>query len=179
MNPDAASVVTASAGTGSPKVYNIGPGQLYPTIESLNWNNVGPGDTVNIYYQPGGYHELFQISTRGTPNAWITINGVPDPTTGALPYISGLNAVLAPQFENHYAPDDGAGDVIIGDRPGQNTGGYKPGYILIQNLQFQDCWEGTAPMPLRTITAHKRPTEPWRGDLYRARRQHHHQELRG
>jgi PKD repeat protein len=137
----AVDVDTASAGTGSPKTYDIGPGEPYPTISSLDWSKLGPGDTVNIHYQPGGYHELFQISTRGTASGWITINGVPDPATGALPVIDGYQATKAPQFVNFYTPVDGSGDVVIGNRPGYAIG-YKPGYILLQNLQFQDCYQG-------------------------------------
>jgi fibronectin type 3 domain-containing protein len=137
----AVDVATASAGTASPRTYDIGPGLTYTNIADLDWTRLGPGDTVNIHYKPGGYHELFQISTRGTAAAWITVNGVPDPSTGALPVIDGYQAVLAPQFVNHYAPLDGSGAVIIGTRPGY-TVGYKPGYILIQNLQFEDCYQG-------------------------------------
>ena len=111
---DGVGVVTSSAGTGSPKTYDIGPGYAYQSIGALDWSKLGPGDTVNIHYKPGGYHEIFQISTRGTPTAWITINGIPDPTTGALPVIDGANAVLASQFQNHYAPLSGSGLLVVG-----------------------------------------------------------------
>jgi VCBS repeat-containing protein len=137
----AVGVATASAGTGSAKTYDIGPGQTYANIADLDWTKVGPGDTVNIHYKPGGYHELFQISTRGTPLAWITINGIPDPATGALPTIDGYQAVLAPQFQNHYTPLHGYGGLVVGLRPGY-TEGYKPGYILVQGLQFQNVYRG-------------------------------------
>src|SRR5262249_5008456 len=132
-------VITASQGTGSPRTYEIGPGQPYQTIGALDWSLLGPGDTVNIHSKPGGYHEIFQIATRGTPAAWITINGVPDPTTGALPVIDGASAVLAPQFQNHYAPLSGSGLLVLGTRPGY-LAGYKPGYIQVQNLQFQNAY---------------------------------------
>jgi hypothetical protein len=138
---DGVGVSTASKGTGSPKTYDIGPGYQYQNLNDLNWSQLGPGDTVNIHYKAGGYHELLLISTRGTPTQWITINGVPDPTTGALPTIDGLNAVVAPQFQDHYDPVDGMGGIVIGTRPGYVTG-YKPGYIQIQNLQIQDVYHG-------------------------------------
>jgi hypothetical protein len=136
---NAIGVTTASAGTGSPKLYDIGPGQAYQNIGDLNWSVLGPGDTVNIHYKPGGYHEIFQVSTRGTAYAWITINGVPDSSTGALPVIDGVNAVLAPQFQNHWAPLSGYGGLVIGARPGYSVG-YKPGFIQVQNLQFQNFY---------------------------------------
>ncbi|QDU24182.1 beta strand repeat-containing protein [Urbifossiella limnaea] len=136
----AVAVVTASAGTGAPRVYDIGPGKPYTSIAALDWSRLGPGDTVNIHYKPGGYHEIFQISTRGTPAAWITVNGVPDPATGALPVIDGANAVMAPQFVSHYAPLSGYGAVVVGARPGFKDG-YKPGYLTIQNLQIQNAYQ--------------------------------------
>jgi hypothetical protein len=132
-------VTTPSAGTGTPKTYDIGPGKTYANIRDLDWSKLGPGDTVNIHFKPGGYRELLQISTRGTANAWITINGVPDPATGALPIIDGANAVLAPQFNSFYPPINGWGVILVGPRPGY-VGGYKPGYIRIQNLQLQHAY---------------------------------------
>ena len=119
---DAVGAVTSSAGTGAPKAYDIGPGYQYTTLGSFNWSQLGPGDTVNIHYKAGGYHEIIQIATRGTPTAWITINGVADPTTGALPVLDGSGAVLAAQFESHSSELLGAGELIIGERPGTRTG---------------------------------------------------------
>jgi len=141
---DQVAVITASAGTGSPQVYDIGPGQTYENIADLNWSKLGPGDTVNIHYKPDGYHELFQISTRGTAEAWITINGIPDPVTGQLPVIDGLEAVLDPQFLSSYAPLHGSGAIVVGTRPGY-VAGYRPGYVTIQNLQVQRAYAGNDP----------------------------------
>ncbi|MBI3860436.1 MAG: fibronectin type III domain-containing protein [Planctomycetia bacterium] len=130
---DAVGVVTSSAGTGSPKTYDIGPGYQYTTLGSFNWSQLGPGDTVNIHYKPGGYNEQLLIDTRGTPAAWITINGVPDPTTGALPILNGAGAVQAAQFQSHSSWLTGAGELIIGLSPGY-VYGYTPGYLKIENL---------------------------------------------
>jgi hypothetical protein len=131
----AVAVATPSAGTTT-TVYNIGPGMTYATPDALNWSLLGPGDTVNIYYTPGGYNDLIQISSRGTASNWITINGIPDPTTGALPIINGDGGVLASQFANFYSPEQGAGVILIG-MPSGYTDGYQPGYIKIQNLEIE------------------------------------------
>lgn len=131
-------VVTASAGTGAPRTYDIGPGRPRSRLADLDWSRLGPGDTVNIHFKPGGYRELVQISTRGTPAAWITVNGVPDPATGELPFIDGRGAVLAPQFRNHYGPVDGSGGIVVGARPGF-AHGYKPGYVAIRGLDVRNC----------------------------------------
>ena len=138
MFGDFVAVATASAGTGTPKTYNIGPGQTYTSINALNWSILGPGDTVNIHYKPGGYKELFQVAVRGTAANWITINGVPD-ANGNLPIIDGKNAVLASQFQNHYAPLSGSGAIVVGTKPGW-TDGYQPGYVKVQNLQIQGAY---------------------------------------
>lgn len=134
----AVGVVTASVGSGTPRVYDIGPGRPLARLADLDWNRLGPGDVVNVHWKPGGYHELLQISCRGTAAAWITINGVPDPVTNALPVIDATDAVLDPQFRNHYAPLHGSGAVVVGARPGFAQG-YKPGFIEIKNLDIRNC----------------------------------------
>jgi hypothetical protein len=132
-------VVTASAGTGGPRTYDIGPGRPLTRLADLDWSSLGPGDTVNVHFKPGGYRELLQIASRGTPVAGITVNGVPDPATGALPVIDARDAVLATQFVNHYAPLHGSGAIVVGARPGYAPG-YKPGYITIRNLDVRNCY---------------------------------------
>ena len=138
---EAVGVVTASAGTSGPKTYDIGPGHPLVRLADLDWSRLGPGDTVNVHAKPGGYHELFQISCRGTADAWITINGVPDPATGELPVIDGRDAVLAPQFRNHWEGLHGFGAVVVGARPGF-TQGYKPGFVTIRGLEIRGCTVG-------------------------------------
>jgi hypothetical protein len=140
---DAVGVVTASTGTGRPQTYDIGPGRPLTRLADLDWARLGPGDTVNIHATPGGYHEIVQISSRGTPAAWITINGVPDPVTGALPVIDGRDAVLAPQFRNHWEGLHGYGAVVVGTRPGFAQG-YKPGYVAIRGLEVRGCAVGNS-----------------------------------
>lgn len=138
---DGVGVVTASAGTGIPKTYDIGPGRPLSRLADLDWSLLGPGDTVNIHAKPGGYHELLQIASRGTAAAWITVNGVPDPVTGALPVIDGRDAILAPQFRNHWSGLHGYGAIVVGTRPGY-AAGYKPGYIAIRGLEVRNCSSG-------------------------------------
>jgi hypothetical protein len=75
--------------------YEVGPGLSYTTLGAVPWYSLGSGDTVNIHYLAGGYHEIIMLSNSGSSNAPITLNGVPDPVTGALPIIDGANAVTA------------------------------------------------------------------------------------
>lgn len=136
-------VVTASAGTGSVRTWDIGPGRPLTRLADLDWSRLGPGDTVNIHFKPGGYHELVQIAGRGTPAGWITVNGVPDPVTGAVPVIDGEDAVLAPQFRNHWEGLHGYGGIVVGARPGF-VPGYKPGYVAIRGLEIRNCSVGNS-----------------------------------
>jgi len=140
---EAVAAVTASAGTGGPRTYDIGPGRPLSRLADLDWSRLGPGDTVNIHSKPGGYHELLQIAGRGTADAWITVNGVPDPVTGDLPIIDGRDAVLDPQFRNHWAGLHGYGGVVVGTRPGYASG-YKPGYVAIRGLEIRGCASGNS-----------------------------------
>lgn len=140
---EAVAAVTASAGTGGPKTYDIGPGRPLSRLADLDWSRLGPGDTVNIHSKPGGYRELLQIAARGTADAWITVNGVPDPVSGDLPIIDGRDAVLDPQFRNHWAGLHGYGAVVVGTRPGYASG-YKPGYIAIRGLDVRGCAVGNS-----------------------------------
>ena len=40
-----------------PSTYNVGPGEQFTTIGAVPWNNLQPGDTVNIYWQATPYYE--------------------------------------------------------------------------------------------------------------------------
>ena len=73
--------------------YEVGPGLACTNLAAVPWNSLAPGDTVNIHYQAGGYHEVILLSNSGVSNAPVTINGVADPITGALPVIDGQNAI--------------------------------------------------------------------------------------
>ena len=59
--------------------YDAGPGQTYTNLAAVPWSTLAAGDTVNIHYQPGGYHEIVLLANSGVPGAPITINGVADP----------------------------------------------------------------------------------------------------
>src|SRR5260370_34341053 len=54
--------------------YNVGAGLAYPTIGAVPWNNLQPGDVVNINWQANPYHEKIILSNSGTPTQPIVIN---------------------------------------------------------------------------------------------------------
>ena len=116
--------------------YEVGPGQSHTNLGSVPWGSLNPGDTVNIHYQPGGYHEIVLLSNSGTTNAPITINGVPDPVTGALPLLDGQDAVTATNtaWNDMALNTDG---VLVVSRAANQPYGYIPSWIVIQNLHVR------------------------------------------
>ena len=90
-------ILALAVSTARATTYNVGPRAGYlPKLASVPWGGLLPGDTVNIYPQAGGYHELIQISASGTAANPITIRGIADPITGALPVIDGNGAIMDP-----------------------------------------------------------------------------------
>ena len=83
--------------------YNIGPGQTYTSLGSFTWSSLQPGDTVDIHWQSGGYHEKLLLTESGTTSEPINIVGVPGPN-GELPIIDGENATTSSQFQYFYNP---------------------------------------------------------------------------
>ena len=138
---------TASPGTGTAKVYSIGPGTAYPSIASLDWTKLGPGDVVEIFPNKDAsgnlipYRENFLISVRGTASNPIRIVGMPDLATGAMPVFNGQGATTAPQFQSH-STQLGGDDILIGTRIHNNQWGWNPGYLQISGLELTGAYRG-------------------------------------
>ena len=120
-------------------VYNIGPSQPYTTIGSFPWSSLQPGDTVDIHWQAGGYHEKLLISESGTASAPINIVGLPGPN-GQKPIIDGENATTSSQFQYWYNPIQEDAVVLIA-RSATEASGYQPSYINISNLEIKDGYQ--------------------------------------
>jgi hypothetical protein len=134
---------TLLAGSLLAATYEVGPGQTYTNLGSVPWMGLAAGDSVNIHYRPGGYHEIVMLSNSGTSNAPITLNGIPDPATGALPTIDGANAVTASSvpWRSLFFNFEG---VIVVSRALGTAYGYIPSWIVIQNLHLQNADPGHA-----------------------------------
>lgn len=131
-----------SAGT----TYEVGPSQTYSNLSSVPWTSLQPNDIVNVHYKPGGYHEIVLLSNSGASNAPITIHGVPDPVTGALPVLDGSNAVAAASIPWRSPVFDTLGVVVISRYMG-TAWGYIPSWITIENLHIQNADRGIPMTP--------------------------------
>ena len=118
--------------------YEVGPGQTYTNLGAVPWLTLLPGDTMNIHYQPGGYHEIILLANSGLANAPITLNGVPDSVTGARPILDGANAVTATNTAWNSLDLNRQGVIVI-SRAANRPAGVIPSWIVIQNLQVQNA----------------------------------------
>jgi hypothetical protein len=144
---------SASPGTGSVKVYEIGPGKTYTSLGALNWSLLGPGDTVNVYPNKNvngdivPYYEKPMISVRGTEASPIIIQGIADAGTGKLPIIDGTNAIENVQWDRSYLPLHDLALVLISYRPTQNDSGWSAGYFNFNNFEITNGYGGDPGSP--------------------------------
>jgi hypothetical protein len=123
--------------------YNVGAGLAYSTIGAVPWNNLQPGDVVNINWQANPYHEKIILSNSGTPTQPIVINGIAGPQ-GQLPVLDASNATSSPNSPQFgYTPLEDFGLIVIyRDKTKAST--YQPSNININNLQLQGANAGTS-----------------------------------
>src|SRR4051812_33039240 len=94
----AAALILLSPLTALATTYEVGPGKTYSSIGAVPWESLVAGDTVNIYWRSTAYKEKWVIGVNGTAAQPITIHGVPDTATGALPIIDGAGATTRIQL---------------------------------------------------------------------------------
>jgi hypothetical protein len=74
-----------------PAIYHVGPAQAYQDLYIVPWDQLAPGDRVQIDWQATPYHDTINVGMVGTAAQHITIEGIPGPS-GDLPAIDGTNA---------------------------------------------------------------------------------------
>lgn len=121
-------------------VYEVGKvGTAYPTIASVPWTTLRPGDTVKIYAKtdaggnPVAYHERLFLTVSGTQDFPITVSGVPD-SNGRLPVIDGDEATTSFQFQFMDPVWNYLGLVQV----------HRANYIVVENLQIQGAYSTSA-----------------------------------
>ncbi|HZJ43763.1 MAG TPA: right-handed parallel beta-helix repeat-containing protein [Pyrinomonadaceae bacterium] len=116
-------------------IYNVGPGQAFPTIGSVPWETLAAGDTVNIFYSPTPYKEKFVLSRVGTAAAPITVHGVLGPN-GERPILDGNGATTRSQLV-YYSQERGVIKIGGSTVPFADGVSVNPQYLVIENLEIR------------------------------------------
>lgn len=107
------------------------------TVTLLSPVAIGAG--VTVYFQPP-YFEKLMPQCAGTAAAGCTIQGVPDPLTGALPILDAHNSTTGPnqaiRSGTKYHADQGSVVLTTG------ANGAWPTYLTIANLRIQNAVTG-------------------------------------
>jgi hypothetical protein len=141
---------------GSARTFDVGPGHAYAKVGDVPWYDLGPGDTVRIFWRADPYREKILISNRGTADKPIRLCGVPGPA-GELPVLSGQNATSGPNLHFvSYAPIQDEALVLIG-RDASDSYFSRPGYITIEGLALRSAYRDYS------YTATDGTTRPWMG----------------
>lgn len=127
-------MVVAAPLTARGATYEVGPGKTLASIGEVPWESLVAGDVVNIYWRSTPYKEKWVIGVNGTAANPITIHGVPDPATGALPVIDGDGATTRTQLD--YTNEVRA-VIKIGTANVPNS--TSPTYIVVENLDVKSA----------------------------------------
>jgi pectate lyase len=132
----------SACGTGEGVTVEVGPGKAKTKLSQVNWIGLMPCDIVKVYYDPAGYHDIVVMVSRGDPNKWITLEGVPDPVTGAKPFLDGVEAKM-PVSSMSNSNFDSNGLLIIHGPPSATVPnlavGFHPGYLHVSGFKFQNA----------------------------------------
>ncbi len=137
---DAASPLTTNdCVPGSARTFDVGPGRAYAKVGDVPWYDLGPGDTVRIFWRAEPYREKILISNRGSAEQPIRLCGVPGPA-GERPVLSGQNATSGPNLRFvDYAPIQDEALVLI-SRDVNDSYFSRPGYIIIEGLALRSAY---------------------------------------
>jgi hypothetical protein len=157
--PTASNPVTTPL-TGSHATYDVGPGKTYTEPDTVPWGALTAGDVVNIHHRATAYKWKLCVRGSGTQSAPIVINGVTD-ASGNRPKLDFNGARTAsgcnPGGNNNvfdtgsvWSLEDYAGIILrggVGD-----AYGYKPKWIVIQNLELTGAAPGNSFVSLTGAT---------------------------
>lgn len=113
--------------------HHVGPGQASTSIGEVPWATLQPGDRVLIHWRSEPYREKWVLNRRGTPEAWIVVQGVPGPE-GQLPVIDGRDATTAPGL-NYWNEERGVLKIGGSNTPSDGL----PAYLRIEDLEIRSA----------------------------------------
>lgn len=115
-------------------IYEVGPGKTNTELDTVPWLTLTAGDQVLISWRAEPYRTKIGIRGRGTEQQPIVISGVLGPN-GEKPIITGDNATTPSSLNGFFNQqwDEMLGTILI-KKSSSDSWGYKPGYILFENL---------------------------------------------
>jgi hypothetical protein len=127
---------------GSARTFDVGAGQAYAKIGDVPWYDLGPGDTVRIFWRADPYREKILISNRGTADQPIRLCGVAGPN-GELPVLSGQDATTGPNMHFIDFPAIEDEGLVLINRDSSDSYYSRPGYIVIEGLALRSAYLGS------------------------------------
>lgn len=126
--------------------YNIGEaGSPYQELSDILWNNLQPGDVVNVHWRAEPYTERLLLNAQGTEAQPITINGIPGPN-GEMPVLDANNATTPDQFSNfnlEYRQELG-GSIYIGPPGNYPSPDEIPQHITVNGFEITGAGQGNS-----------------------------------
>jgi len=116
--------------------YTVGPGQPYPTLESVPWENLGPGDTVRIAWSPTPYRGKILLAAQGTAEAPVRVCGLRGPG-GERPQIDGRGALTRPELAVEFGSEQVDSSVGVSSRVLQQA----RGIVVVDRLRSRQGWK--------------------------------------
>jgi hypothetical protein len=147
------------APTGQGRDYAVGPDLPYPTLESVPWEQLGPGDTVRIAWSPSPYRGKILLAAQGTAESPVRICGQRGPS-GQRPQIDGRNAVTRAELAAEFGSTRVDASVGVSSRVLQQA----RGIIVIDRLRERQGWKDY-PRHIRIdglAIGHARPEDSFR-----------------
>lgn len=127
-------------------IYNIGQvGSPYQELSDIQWNDLQPGDVVNVHWREEPYTERLLLNAQGTQAQPITINGVPGPN-GEMPVLDAENATTPEQFSNFNLEwrQELGGSIYIGPPNSYPSPEEIPEHIIINGFEITGAGQGNS-----------------------------------
>jgi hypothetical protein len=134
--------------------YKIGPGQPLRHPGLVPWENLGPGDLVEIHWRAEPYRSKWVMSRQGTAQQPIIVRGIPGPK-GELPILDASRA-SAPTGLSYWSHARG----VIKIGASNNSGDAPPQHIVIENLDIRGARPGNFYLGPDGLSEYDKPASP-------------------
>ncbi len=122
--------LVVATGLATAETYSVGPGKALIHPGHVPWNNLNPGDVVEIHWRPEAYRYKWVMSRQGTAEKPIVVRGIRN-EKGEAP---DLDASRASTPTNLDFWSGARGVIKIGGS--SNSGDLPPAYIVLENLNI-------------------------------------------